>query len=280
YNSAVLYESLGNKTKALKKYEEFLAVSKKYRDNLDVSFAMAQLYRQQNQNSYAIQKYQDYLQGANDRDKIIESYYWLTELYKKQGRKSESEEWHKKTLLVQRRFSPNNQGVGAEYAAKLSLQDSFKTFSEFKAIRFPADPVKQKAAADKKLALLTQLNKELSNVIKYNSANEIISSLSLLGQANQNMAETIIATPLPTGLNAEQTVQYKEGVKKFAEPFTNKTIESFKAAVDRAWELQTYNEDYKLALSYLSQKDSKNYYNGEEAASDIRLVNWAGQKNE
>jgi hypothetical protein len=151
------------------------------------------------------------------------------------------------------------------------------TFEEMRSIRFPADPSKQKAAADRKINLLGKLTTELAEVIKFDSAEEIVSSLSILGQANENMAQSIITAPLPPGLNAEETKQYKEGVEKFAEPFMGKARDSFKLAVERGWELEVYNDGYKTAYSYMNKLDPKTYYDRGEVGMDIRLVNWIGQ---
>jgi hypothetical protein len=78
-------------------------------------------------------------------------------------------------------------------------------------------------------------------------------------------------------LNAEETKQYKAGIEKYAEPFVNKTKESFKAAVERGWELEVYNEGYKTSLEYMNRLDPKTYYSGDEVAEEMRLINWMGQ---
>ncbi|MGZ3771743.1 MAG: tetratricopeptide repeat protein, partial [Bdellovibrio sp.] len=276
FNAAVLYEVLGKPEEAVRAYTDFTKINKKYTDNLEASFSMAQIHRKNGQIGAAIAHYTEYVEGGRNQEKVVESAYWISELHKKQRAITKSEEWQKKTIAIQRRFAPNKKGVGASYAAKFKLEDAMKTFKEMKSVTFPANPAKQKAAADKKVALLTKLTGELADVIKYDSAEEIVSSISILGEANQNMAQAITSAPLPSGLNADEKKQYKEGVEKFAEPFNTKAKESFKLAVERGWELEVYNNGFKTAYEYMNKVDPKAYYSGGEISSEIRLVNWIG----
>lgn len=278
FNAAVLYEALGKTEEAIRSYSAFIKVNKKHADNIEAVYSMAQIHRKAGQSGAAIARYTEYVDGGgSDREKVVESAYRVSELYGRQRAITKSNEWAQKTLAIQKRFAPNKKGIGASYAAKIRLAETMSTFRELKAVNFPADPNKQKAAADKKVALLTKLAGELADVIKYDSAEEIVSALSVLGEANLNMAQTILNAPLPGGLNAEETKQYKAGVEKFAEPFGAKAKDSFKLAVERGWELEVYNEGFRTAYDYMSKQDTKTYYNGGEIGMDIRLVNWMGQ---
>ncbi|KYG67377.1 adventurous gliding motility protein U [Bdellovibrio bacteriovorus] len=278
FNAAVLYEVLGRSEEAIRTYNEFMKVNKKKSENAEIIYAMATIHRKAGQTAAAVGRYMEYVEGGGrDQEKVVESAYWVHELSKKQNAITRSKEWGQKTMQIQRRFAPNKKGVGASYAAKIRFQEALEVFREMKAVTFPKDPNKQKAAADKKVALLTKLASELADVIKYDSGEEIVSSLAVLAEANLNMAQAIINAPLPPGLNAEETKQYKAGVEKFAEPFNTKVRESYKLAVDRGLELEVYNNAYREAYQYMSQVDPKTYYNGGEVATDMRAVNWMGQ---
>lgn len=278
FNAAVLFEALGNTKEAISSYTEFTKMNKKMSDNLEAVFSMAQIHRKNGQISQAIFKYMEYVEsGGRSQEKVIESAYWVTVLSRKVNAITRSKEWKQKTISIQRRFAPGLKGVGAKYAAEFKLEDANVTFNEFKAIKFPQNPARQKEAADRKLALMSRLSKELADVIKYDSAEEIVSSIAILGEANNNMAQTILNAPLPSGLNAEETKQYKEGVAKFAEPFEQKARESFKAAVDRGFELETYNQSFRNAYAYMKNVDPKAYYDGGEIGSETRIINWMGE---
>lgn len=278
FNAAVLYEALGKTDDAIRAYTEFTGLNKKHADNMEAVFSMAQIHRKAGQTGAAIARYTEYVEsGGRDQERVVESAYWVSELSAKQRAVTRSQEWSQKTLAIQKRFAPNKKGVGATYAARIKLAEAEQTFKEMRAITFPKDPAKQKAAADKKVALLTRLTGELADVIKYDSAEEIVSALAILGEANQNMAQAILTAPLPPGLNEEETKQYKAGVENFAEPFNAKAREGYKATVDRGFELEVYNTGFRVAYEFMNRQDPKTYYNGGEVGSDIRLVNWIGQ---
>lgn len=279
FNAAVLYEALGDHRNSIQSYNDFISMNKKASENIEAVFSIATMHRKAGQNAAAIEKYTQYVeQGGRSQEKVIESAYWVWELNKNRRAITKADEWAKKALAIQRRFAPNQKGVGAGFAAKIKLHQTQALFNEYKRIQFPANPARQKAAADKKISLLGQLNTELANVIKYDSAEEIVSALAILGEANDNMARTMMSAPLPAGLNAEETKQYQEGIKKIADPFQVKAVESFKLAVQRGHELEVYTPEYKKAYAYMNMQDPQSYYDGGEVGSDIKLINWMEQK--
>jgi len=277
YNTAVLNEALGKTAGAISAYEEFIGMSRKKSDTTEALYSVATLHRKADHIPAAIAKYKDYLSsGASNPEKVIESHYWISELSRRRHQTSEAEAWSKKTLAVQKRLAGDKK-YGAKYAAKLKFNEALESFRDFKAARISANPAKQKETLDKKISALGVLNKELAQVIQYDSAEEIVSGLSLLGEANLHMYEAIMAVPLPAGLNADETKQYKAGVEQMASPFVAKAKESFKLAVDRGWELEVYNEGYQIAMDQYTRLVPGAYYNNGEQASDVRIINWMAQ---
>ncbi|MBS1971226.1 MAG: tetratricopeptide repeat protein [Bdellovibrionales bacterium] len=277
YNTALLNEALGKNDAAIHSYEEFIKMAKRKSETSDALYSVATMHRKANHLSIAIDKYKDYLSsGAANPEKVIEAHYWISDMMKRKRQISESEAWANKTIAVQRRLGGEKK-LGAQWAAKLKFADALKTFAEYKQARISANPAKQKETLDKKIALLGKLNKELADVIKYDAAEEIVSSLSLLGESNLHMYEAIMAVPVPSGLNAEETKQYKAGVEQMSSPFVQKAKESFKLAVDRGWELQVYNDGYHIAMDQYSRLQPGAYYNNGEQASDVRIINWMAQ---
>ena len=179
-------------------------------------------------------------------------------------------------MRLQRNYAPGKKGVGATYAAKIAFDDALTVYREFKAIRIPQNPKAQQEAAKKKIDMITRLNTELAAVIKYDSPDEIIGSLSVLGQANQHMGQALMDAPLPPGLTAEQGKQVRASIAKIAEPFFAKAKESLKAAVDRGSELDVYNKYYQDARDSLRKLDPQMAYEGSEVATDFKQGQWIG----
>lgn len=275
YNSAIMYEALGKYREALSAYENYLKKAKRGAEKSEVLYSMAQIYRQLNQRSASVEKFEEYIDSnPSEYENVIEAHYWLSQLVRVP---SEAKEWKEKTIIVQKRLAQKKKNVGVKYAARLRLDDANQTFQKLRSVKIPANPANQKKAVDEKLEHLNNLTKELTEVVKLDSGEEIVSALHLLGEANLHMAQAVLNAPLPKGLNANEEKQYREGIAKIAEPFNLKARDSFKLAVDRGIELEVYNSSYESAYTYMNKYDAKNYYNHGEYGSDTRFVNWIAQ---
>lgn len=274
YNAAILFEAVGNNSEAIKNYEKFHDLNKKS-DRIEAFFAVAQIHRKAGALSLAIVRYKDYvMSGGNSKDKIVESCYWVYELSTQLNRRKDAGEWKDKTLNFQKKFAPNKKGTGAIYAAKIKLLEGLQNYEEFKAIRIPANPQKQQAAVQNKIAAITKLNNQLTEIVKFDSPEEIVAALSIAGQANLLMGESLLNAPLPAGFTAEETKQYKAGIEKIAEPFMSKGKDSLRAAVSRGQELDAYSSYYHKARELILKTDAKAYYNGGEISSDSKQMSW------
>jgi hypothetical protein len=235
------------------------------------------MYRKQNSKTKAIENYKLYLDsGIGSAEKNVESAFHIHKMSQEIGRRTDADDWRKKTLGLQRRAAPNKKGPGARYAAALALEDSVTHYNEMKGIQMPKDVSKQKAAAEKKIAMITKLNGELAEIVKYDSPDEIVGALTIVGEANYHMGQTFVNAETPPGLNAEQVAKYKETIAGIAEPFFAKSKESLKAALDRASELDTFNAYYDEARNLLVKIDPTAVYEGAEKGSDFRQGEWIG----
>lgn len=277
YNAAILNEALGREKSAIKNYESYISKVKKASERADANYSMATIHRKNGKLSLAINHYKEYINlGGSSPEKNVESAFHIFEMSKQLNRRSESEEWRRKTLGMQQRYSPEKKGVGASYAAKIKMLDAQETYSEFRAIKLN-NLKKLKELSDRKIGLLTKINKELGDIIKYDSPDEIVASLYLLGQANLNMGESFTGAPVPPELKApEEIAQYKAGVQKLADPFFAKAKESLKAAVDRGNDFEAYTSEYRKARETLNKWDPNVLHDGGELPSEFKITTGAG----
>lgn len=275
FNAAVMYEALGRNDEAVKNYRDFIRVNKKFGENVEALFSIAQIHRKAGQSSQAVAAYKEYIQAnPSSMEKVIESHYWISALSKSLGRPTDQQLYKNKTLALQKRAAPGKKGVGATYAAKLKLENARETYLQFASIRIPADPAKQKGALDRKFEFIAQLNRELADVVKYDTAEEIVGALNLIGEMNYHMGSSILNAPFPAGLSEAAKAKYKEGIEKVAAPFMAKAKESFRLALDRGSELDVYNDAYRNSFDQMSKLDPQSSSYGGEMASDSRLMNW------
>lgn len=271
FTAAAIYEVLGKNNDAINSYTEYLKVGKKHLDRLDAIYSMAQIHRKMGRTRLAVVGFQDYIVGnPADAQKVMEAHFWLMELDKK-----ESSEWRKKILSFYRRLPANKKKSVGSFAAKARLKDGNEIFNNFRLIRLSADPKQLKRAVDTKIQGLKDLRKVVSDVIEYDSAEEIVIGLTLLGQAYQNMGDSFVQAPLPKGLTAEEEKMYKEKVQKeLSNPQYKDAQESYRKAIEKAWALDAFPAEYRTAFEYMNKIDPKNYYDGGEFSMDSRLVNW------
>lgn len=276
YNAAALYAGLGRSDLAVKNYSEYFNRNQKS-DRIEALFEIAEIHRQQNQNTQAIQNYTEYIKGNSpNKARVIEAHFHVYELNKRMNRTREMNDWASRTLSVQSRLNSGHKGLGAKYVSQIRFDRALEGFREFVSIKIPSDPAKQKAAADKKLSLLGRLNSDLTEVIKYDNPEEIVGALTLIGQANANMAQSLLEAPLPSGLNPEETKQYRAGIEKLVEPYKKTSKESFKRAVERGQDLEAYSPYYDKAYAALRVLEPGSLSEGGEIVSEAKNVNWIG----
>jgi TolA-binding protein len=274
FNAAVQYEAIGKTREAVDSYSQYIKLNKNKKENREIVFNMAQMLRRSGSKSAAAEKYLEFVETSPNTANKVEAYYWLTKLGRRTGK--DIEERKEKAIQVFQRLPKNEKEISAGYVAQFKFEEAEKTYKELNSVSIPADPARQKKAVDKKLELIAKLNNELGAVIKLDSAEEIIKSLNLLALSNEHMSRSILNAPLPRGLNEDQKKQYTDGISKIAEPFTNKAKESFRAAVERGWELETYNSGYRQSLEKIQGLEPDRYYQGLELSSSA-TSKWIGE---
>ncbi len=276
YNAAILDEALGHNHEAMQNFQIYFDKDKKA-DRVDVVFSMAEIQRRAGNHKEAAEHYKEYFNFGLNNEKSVESAYRMYEFFKSQQKVSETDIWKRRVLSTQRKLSPSKKGPGAHWAARVLLDESTMAFYEMKAIRIPADPSKQKKAVQQKLERLNDLNQRLTEVIKYDSPEEIVGALNLIGRSNEHMGEAFVTAPIPAGLKPEELKQYKDGVQKVADPFFAKAKESFRASLDRGSQLEVYGKEMDAARESMKKIDPASVVDHGEAPMEMHSSSWMVQ---
>jgi TolA-binding protein len=252
YNVAVIQAGLRMYPQSVKNFEIYFAKTKK-RERSEVYYIIADQFERQKLSSRAIQYYKLYIDSnPTNLSHLIEAHFKIADYSDQLKRRNDAKEWYEKTIGVQRRLSSRTKGVGAWYAAESKLRITKPLLDDLKSIRIPQNPANQAKAVDNKLKILNEMNLELAKVIKYDSGDQVVAALVLVGQGYENMVRAIEAAPLPKGLNAQETEQYKQGIVKVTDPFKQKAIENFQSALNRSYELNAYNDSVYTAMKSLN----------------------------
>lgn len=253
FNAAVIRDGMNSYNQAISNYEKHYELSRAA-DRAETLWLMAKLYERRGNSAKALELYEQYskVSGSRNPSNYIEAAYQIAQIHLKKKRLDDVDEWYNKVLFRQKKFSTAENPVGASYAAEAKFHMVSKTFTELRAIKIPNNPAKMKGAVEQKLALLNKLKEQLKDVIKFDDGPMIVSSLVMIGQANQHMAAAIYGVPLPK-LDPESMKQYKAGIDAVARPLQDQAVQNYEAAIERGNKLEGYNEALKSAYSELGR---------------------------
>lgn len=279
YNAAILFDALNDVPKAIKYYELYLKKAPAS-ERADIIYRMADLAYRNKQYYKAIDYYKEYIGIGRNPEYIVESHFNTAEAYLNVKNTKEGTLWRNKVVTVQRNLVPKLKGPGARYAALVKLQNLEQLYKELTSLKFPANTARMKKVADQKLEIVNRLNQELGEVIKYDSSEEIVGALELLGRTNAHMGAALIGAPLPPEVTRDEATkkQYLAAVGEMAKPFQAKAMESYRGAISKGRELEAYPEAYFSAISGYQQIDPSSKLDlGQETLSKTYL-DWMGYK--
>jgi cellulose synthase operon protein C len=259
YNAGLIRQGLQSYTLAITDFEEYFKRSRS-KERVETRFMIAEMQEKRGALTQAILYFKQYIEMyPASAARVVESHYRIAKINERLGRKSESRDWYQKTVNSQARLAKNQPTVGAWYAAEAKFKLVLPILDELKAIRIPSNPKGAEAAVQSKLKLIDRLSKELQLVIRYDSGDQVVGALAVLGQANEHMYQSIEASPIPKGLKPEETEMYKKEIAKISDPFKKNAIENFTAALERATQLRVATDWTAVALRGMRTFDPVGY---------------------
>ena len=248
YNAGVIFDALNDITSAVYSYQRYFALSGKL-DRHEIFYLIGSMYERNRRWKKAIENYSQYLKSpSSSKLRLVKASFSVADIYENRLRDSRKARfWHQKTLGLYKRLK-----VGVSYGARSHFYITKSFYTRFSQVKIPADTKKQEAAVARKLTLLKNLERALKPIIRYNDGEQIIASLSLIGQANQEMAQAIDQAPIPKNLSKQGRTQYREGIKKLIEPYINKAIQHYQLALKKSSKLHVYSEWIQKAYNGLA----------------------------
>lgn len=266
FNAARIWDGSGKVRKAVITYSKYLATSTK-RDKNDANYYIAKMYfgvKNLNQADSFFRKYVN--SGSANQEFAAEAYYSLGEIQDMRNRNSAALVWYRRTIDK----TGGNKPKVIYYKAAAKLKQVLAEYDRFAAIKIPRNPARQAAVVQQKLAMLQKLNLSFASVIKFNSGEQIISSLIWAAKANDHMAKAILEAPLPSGLSGNDLEKYKEQIERIAEPMENVALEKYEQAIEKAFELDIYSNDLIKAYKVMGRIKPKSYRYWERTDREVR----------
>lgn len=274
YNAGVLFDGLGETRQAIGAYQSYHDLSKRA-DRVEVIFSQAELLRRQGQAQQASVYYDRYLQaGPRNRARAIEASFRIADIADKRGQKTKASQWYAKTLEMHKVSSKQVKNDTARFAAESRFVLAQPTLAKLMAIKFgTTDKEQAKAATDVKKLREAYID-EMKDVIRFDNAPFIVAALASGGQMFDGLVTLFEKIPVPKGFKAEEAAQYKELIQVQINGLKNEAKNSYRAAVDKARELDVHNSWSRIARSGLRAHEG--VVETGELASDSRAADWMG----
>ena len=275
FNAAVIFDGLKDYPAAINNYQKYFDLTKK-QERLIALYLIAKVWEKRGNPRQAKQFYERYMNSNPiDPESVVDASFRIAKISEELRQLKNAEEWYRKTIAIQRRLSAKKP-VGVSAAAESQFYLLVKVYDEFRRISIPANPQKQAAAVNQKLAVLERLKNETKKVIKYDDGQFIVASLTLTGQAYQHMAASLYNAPIPQGLDQEGIETYKKGIEQVAGPFKGQAIQSYREAVEKGYRLEGFGEWINVARSELSALDPKSFPPLDFFSSEIISTDFMG----
>jgi tetratricopeptide (TPR) repeat protein len=264
-NAGIYREALRQYPQAVKDREEFIALFPDADDTPKVVYSLGLMFEKTKKYPRAIEMFLKYADqyGRKHPDRAIGARMKAALLYNKLKKFREAERAMQEVLAAYRKLPAAKRKTmyeAAEAAAHAEFIQSEPLYSEYVKYKFnTSDPKKVKPQLDEKTRRLEKVKKAYEGIVKLGQAEWAIASLYKLGRAYEDFAETYYKAPLPAGLTPEQKQLYLDGLRQMGQPWEDKAVAHFEAAVVKGSDLGFYSQFTQRALEKLQHYRSDKY---------------------
>ncbi len=268
-NAGIYREALHQYKRAISDRMEYVKLFPNSKEAPQVYYSLGLLYERLGRLSKAAEVFKGYYQrymGAN-LDRAIASHmkrYVVLSKRKRPNRRELKKELET-TLSLYNKYSRRKRkkkkklleaAEAAAHAAFIMAEPTYKEYIRFHFTRSrkrgaKAEQKHFKKQLAQKVKLFKKVEKIYTAVAKRKQAEWAIAALYKIGRAYENFAETFYRAPLPKGLTPEQLDLYKSTLRNMGQPYEDKAVAHFEAAVKKGSELGFYSRFTQLALKKL-----------------------------
>ena len=276
YNAGILWDGLGETAAAVTAYNAYYAASNKP-DRNEVLFAEAELFKRKGQAKQAAAYYEKYLASAPHNEvHVIQSVFTLAQFEDKAGKETKARKGYQETIDRYKRSSAATRDQVVRFAAESRFQLAQETLAKLLAVKFGTSDKQQGRAATDIKVLREKYLSEMKDVIRFDNGPFIVAALASSGQMYDSIARIFARIPVPKGFNADDAAKYKELIQGQINSFNSEAKNAYKAAVDKAQELEVYSSWTRAAQAGLTSQDPASEERADELTSEVRASDWMG----
>ncbi|MBW1808334.1 MAG: tetratricopeptide repeat protein [Deltaproteobacteria bacterium] len=268
-NAGIYREALHQFKEAIRDRLEFVKLFPRSEDAAKVYYSLGLLYEKMGRAKKAAAVFKrysgDYFKANIDR--AVAAHMKRAEMLMKIKKWREAEKEMHTVVSLYRKYKRKRKELleSAEAAAHAKFILGEKTYKDYIKFRFTQIKAKKlKRQLDKKGKLLKKVTRVYTDIAKLKQPEWAIASLYKLGRAYENFAGTFYKAPLPKGLTPEQRDTYTQMLREKGQPWEDKAVAHFKAAVDKGSELGFYSK-----FTVRSLKKLQHYRPGDYPREDL-----------
>jgi TolA-binding protein len=276
FNAGVLYDSLGQSNDAISSYDTYFAKSKNA-DRIEVLYLDAQIWKKRGNQARAVAFFDRYIrEGGRNQAHIVEAVYEMARNAKRLGQVTKQKELWQDVIARYKRAGAAKEATVA-YAAEARFELAQPILRDLGAIRFYKNAKQQATAANDVKMVREKYINEMKQVILFDNAKWIVAALASSGQMFESIAKKFDGIPTPTGFSPEDAKKYHDLIGQQSAGFNAEAKNSYKTAIDRSQELESYTEWTQMARSNLAALDpAVKAKDAGEVAADAQAADWMG----
>lgn len=276
FNAGVLYDALGMYNEATSSYDTYFAKSKNA-DRIEVLYLDAKIWQKRGNNGRAAAYFDRYIkEGGRNQAHIVEAVYEMAKHSKALGQVTKQKElWQEVINRYKRAGAAKDQTVA--YAAEAQFELSQPILQDLARVKFYHNAKQQAQAANDIKGFREKYVNAMKQVILYDNAKWIIAALTSSGQMFESIARKFDGIPTPNGFNADDAKKYRDLITQQSDGFRGEAKNSYKTAIDRSQELESYSEWTTIARQNLANLDpSQKSKDDGEVAAESTSMDWMG----
>jgi hypothetical protein len=276
FNAGVLFDALGDFNAAQGNYDAYFAKSKNA-DRTEVLYLDAQIWKKRGNLGRAASFFDRYIkEGGRNQAHIVEAVYEMARNSKRLGQNTKQKELWQEVISRYKRAGAAKEATAA-YAAEAQFELSQSVLHDLNAIKFYHNAKQQAQAANDVKKEREKYIGEMKKVILFDNAKWIVAALTSSGQMFESVARKFDAIPTPNGFSPEDAKKYRDLISQQSNGFREEAKNSYKTAVDRSQELESYSEWTLLARQGLASVDpATKAKDAGEVASEGSAMDWMG----
>ncbi len=241
YNAVLLHTTLAQRDAAVALGEQFQRRYPSGASSDEVTFLMGKAHEHAEDWRAAEALYERYGSSAKLASRRIEALVRLAVARVELGDERGARDALERAVQQHRTYAKTLDERGKYFGARAHFMRAQTVLSEFEQIKIEGDVKQLGQRLKRKAELLKRASTALLDTAKLGVAEWTTASLYQVGFIYESFAQSLMNSPPPASLSAEQAEEYKMQIDEFVVPIEEKSIEAYESGWLKALELGIFN---------------------------------------